>query len=296
MSNSLKKLLLLGLFVGVLSAQESRMTLHILYTQNNNGEIDNCHCPSNPLGGFEKRSTFFHDWVKKYPNTLIFDTGDFLSFEGEPEADLDVIELMTHMNYSAVNLGDQELSNGVSFMESYLIPSNLLLVSSNMKIDCAEATAVNRYLTFTTEGLNVVVTGLAGSVAVNYFTESDINDRVWCIDPLKSLTHLFQEEPGVKDADLHILLSNLGLDQDLELAGELLFLDVILGGHSQHLLGEALQKGGALIVQSGKDGHYVGHLELNISGGKIIASKHELIPMGAQIRDDEKVMEIYRSQ
>ena len=86
--------------------------LHILYTQNTNGVLQNCNCPDNPLGGMEKRATLFQDWLKEYPNTLIFDSGDFLSFDGSPASDAKMIEAMKALHYSSVNIGDQEFVQG----------------------------------------------------------------------------------------------------------------------------------------------------------------------------------------
>ncbi len=276
----------------MLMAEETATTLHILYTQNNNGKIENCHCPSTPLGGFEKRSTFFADWISQHPNTIIFDSGDFLSFDGAVDSDLKVIELMERLNYTGVNLGDQEFSNGASFVESRLMQGALPLISSNLMIDGEQKHAYKRYLALEYAGISVAVTGVLGPENVEYYTQVDDNAYVWSIAPEKALQIVHDHEPAVKEADVHILLSNLGFDKDVELAGKLSFIDVIIGGHSQHKFKHAAEQAGTLIVQCGKNGHYVGHLEITIQNGKIMEHKHELIPMGADITDDKNVLRI----
>ncbi|MEA3288412.1 MAG: hypothetical protein U9Q77_13705 [Candidatus Marinimicrobia bacterium] len=273
-------------------AQETATVLHILYTQNNNGELVNCHCPSNPLGGFEKRSTFFAQWLGEYPNTLIFDSGDFLTFDGGEDVDAKVIELMEGLHYTAVNIGDQEFSNGIRFFNTYLKPGKLPLLSSNLMIDGEEKPAFKRYQSLSVAGIRIVITGVLGPENVQYFTKSMADSKVWSIDPEKALRIVHDHETAVKKADVHILLSNLGFDKDLELAGKLSFLDIIIGGHSQHKFKHAAEQSGTLIVQCGKNGQYVGHLEITMVNGQITGHKHELIPMGVDIPDDQNILKI----
>ena len=92
--------------------------------------------------------------------------------------------------------------------------------------------------------------------------------------------------------DLVLLLSNLGYDQDAALAGELTFLDIIIGGHSQHQFEDPVKIENAIITQSGKNGQYVGHLELRFDGGKLLGHSGELIPMDLSIPDDETMLEL----
>ena len=271
-------------------AQETANILHILYTQNNNGKIDNCHCPRNPLGGFEKRSTFFTQWLSEHPNTLIFDSGDFLSFDGNGDTDLKVIELMEDLHYTAVNLGDQEFSNGAFFLEDYLLSAKLPLISSNLMIDSEKRPRYKRYQAIELAGVQIVIMGVLGPDNIEYFAKADESNQVWGIDPHKALQVLNKHEPLVAEADIHILLSNLGLDRDIELAEAVPFIDLIIGGHSQHKLEEAVNQNGTLIVQCGKDGHYVGHLEIIFQNGKISGHKHELISMGVDIPSDEYIL------
>ncbi len=287
-------ILILTVFNSSAFPQENPVTLHILYTQNNNGEINNCHCPSNPLGGFEKRHTFLTRWLSDHPNTLLFDSGDFLSFDGDMEQDFNVISLMDRMSYSAVNIGDQELSNGLQFLEEYILSSPIPLISSNLMIDSPKPKLYKRYITFEKAGVRIAVTGVVGPDNVKYYTEMSGESLLWCVNPEKALQIVHDNQAEVREADLTILLSNLGLDNDLNLVNEISFLDVIIGGHSQHLLDEPIKKKGALIVQCGKDGHHVGHLEITIQDGEIIEYMHAVIPMDMGIEDSQDIIELIK--
>ncbi|MCC2683151.1 MAG: metallophosphoesterase [Paenibacillaceae bacterium] len=64
-------------------------------------------------------------------------------------------------------------------------------------------------------------------------------------------------------ADLIIALSHLGLSNDERLAVEAPGIDVILGGHTHHLLEEPVRVGGAWLCATGKFGRYIGEVRVD---------------------------------
>jgi 2',3'-cyclic-nucleotide 2'-phosphodiesterase (5'-nucleotidase family) len=63
--------------------------------------------------------------------------------------------------------------------------------------------------------------------------------------------------------DVLVLLSHLGLPNDRRMAEEVPRLDVILGGHTHHLMEKPERIGQTWITGAGKFGQYVGHLTLS---------------------------------
>lgn len=82
-------------------------------------------------------------------------------------------------------------------------------------------------------------------------------------------------------ADLVVVLSHLGLPQDVRLASEVNGIDVVLSGHTHHRLEAPLVVNGALLIQSGVHGSFVGRLDLAAHDGRIIRHAHRLIEIGA---------------
>ncbi len=80
--------------------------------------------------------------------------------------------------------------------------------------------------------------------------------------------------------DLLVLLSHLGLSTDQRLAEELPELDVILGGHSHHVLERPLWIGETVLGAAGKFGHYMGHMcwQKSADGGRPKLLNGGLIP------------------
>ncbi|ENH96829.1 metallophosphoesterase [Gracilibacillus halophilus YIM-C55.5] len=66
-----------------------------------------------------------------------------------------------------------------------------------------------------------------------------------------------------KDADVIILLSHLGLSEDENIAYKYPEIDVIIGGHTHHLLKSGKTVNQTLLTAAGKHGAYVGEVHLN---------------------------------
>ncbi|RBW71275.1 bifunctional metallophosphatase/5'-nucleotidase [Bacillus taeanensis] len=81
------------------------------------------------------------------------------------------------------------------------------------------------------------------------------------VDPFELLPSLIQEVR--KQADIVILLSHLGYYDDLQIAEKLEGIDVILGGHTHHVLQHGKNVKGTLIAQAGKFGFYVGEVTMS---------------------------------
>lgn len=79
------------------------------------------------------------------------------------------------------------------------------------------------------------------------------------IETVERYVHLIRNE-----VDVVIVCSHLGLSRDKELAERISGIDVILGGHTHHLLLEPLKIGKTLICATGKFGAYVGEVRLEI--------------------------------
>jgi S-sulfosulfanyl-L-cysteine sulfohydrolase len=80
-------------------------------------------------------------------------------------------------------------------------------------------------------------------------------------------------------ADLVVVLSHLGLPQDLKLAGEVDGIDVLLSGHTHNRLREPILVNDAIVVQAGCHGAFVGRLDVEVEGGRVVAHRYRLLPV-----------------
>ncbi|MFO6498520.1 bifunctional metallophosphatase/5'-nucleotidase [Bacillus sp. z60-11] len=192
---------------------------------------------------------------------LLFDIGDHVDrFHPISEASFGKanVELLNHLHYDAVTIGNNEgitlphqeldtLYDGASFP---VIVSNLFDMRGN------RPPWVQPYMIKTlTGGITLAILG----VTVPYYPIYAQLD--WKVtDAFASIAEILQEIKG--KADITILLSHLGILDDERAAKAFPEIDVILGSHTHHLLEDGMLKDGVLLACAEKFGHYVGHVEL----------------------------------
>lgn len=83
-------------------------------------------------------------------------------------------------------------------------------------------------------------------------------------------------------ADLVVVLSHLGLPQDVQVATEVHGIDVLLSGHTHNRLEAPIAVKDTLVIQSGVHGSFVGRLDLRVRDGRTERYSHRLIEVGGE--------------
>jgi 2',3'-cyclic-nucleotide 2'-phosphodiesterase (5'-nucleotidase family) len=94
--------------------------------------------------------------------------------------------------------------------------------------------------------------------------------------------------------DLIVLVSHLGFPQDMQLLSEVQSIDICLSGHTHNRLSKPVFQGKTLVIQSGCHGSFLGRLELEVEGGQIVAYRHQLIEVEANIPPDPEADDLIR--
>jgi len=194
---------------------------------------------------------------------LVVDCGDFLDrVRMETEGTHGAVNraLLEHAGYDAVLMGNNEgltytpeqLNDLFDGMQIPVVCANMTLADSGAAPDWMTPT-----LTLEKSGVKI---GLIGVTA-------PFNDYYRLLG-WEASDPLIAAKNGVErlraQVDVLIVLSHLGLRFDERLAAEVDGIDLILGGHTHHLLMSPLRVGKTAICAAGKYGQYVGHLELNV--------------------------------
>lgn len=98
-------------------------------------------------------------------------------------------------------------------------------------------------------------------------------------------------------ADVIVLLSHLGYQEDCRLAREIEGLDVILGAHTHHVLEQGVRIGNTLIAQTGRFGQYIGHVRLvwNQESRQVETVEAELLA-AEHYQPDESMVSFLRAE
>lgn len=198
-------------------------------------------------GGMARISALAKNIRQKNPNSLLFDAGDM--FQGTPyfnyyKGEL-MLKLMTAAGYDAGTIGNHEFDNGLKGILEPLPNAKFPLINSNYDFsDTILAGKFPRWKVFRKSGIKVGVYGLGveleGLVGKKQFGNTIYND------PLKVAAEMETLLKNEQKCDLVVCLSHLGLRyrenkvSDIVLAGETLYTDLIVGGHTHSFLEEPL--------------------------------------------------------
>ena len=87
-----------------------------------------------------------------------------------------------------------------------------------------------------------------------------------------------------------VLLSHDGFDVDQKLATVVSGIDVILTGHTHDAVPQAIKVGDTLLLSSGSHGKYLGRIDLEVSGGKVVDYSSNLIPVFSDVIESDAEM------
>lgn len=197
---------------------------------------------------------------------LLFDCGDFLdrvSVETEGSQGIANLELLKHIGYDAMVIGNNEgLSYTREQLDSMLADFSIPIVCANMigRQERQPPSWMSTSWKTTKSGIRVGVIGFTAAFNEYYGLLG------W--DALEPIS-IAQEQVNRlrQDVDVLIVLSHLGLKYDERLAAQVNGIDLILGGHTHHLLESPIKIGDTTIAAAGKFGQHVGHLELTFPNG-----------------------------
>ncbi|WEK55295.1 MAG: bifunctional UDP-sugar hydrolase/5'-nucleotidase [Candidatus Cohnella colombiensis] len=198
------------------------------------------------------------------PNQLLLlDCGDFMDrFRMETEGTEAEVNraLLESLRYDAIVIGNNEgLTYSQESLEKLYKQLPIPVVCANMKIKNSSNPPdwMSPTLIVEKSGVKIGIVGV--TAAFNSFYDLlgwEAQDPIavvqQCVEQLR------------EQADVIILLSHLGLRMDERIATSVDGIDLILGGHTHHLLETPLVIGSTAISAAGKYGQYIGHLELEI--------------------------------
>ena len=268
----------------------SQASLFILHTNNTNGALENCYCPDHPLGSIEKRSLYIQDFINSNPRTIVLDAGDFFTMSKKLLKDSLVCEAYATIPYDGILLGDQELTRDVKFLNTVLPKLESSIILSNL--EAPSLSFVRKYKVIKRGGLSIGVIGILGGNAMKYYPK-DIRDSIVLNDPVSTVNEIVKRiRPRT---DVIILLSHQGFDQDQVLAKSLKGVNIILGAHSQTVPKEPVIINDILISQAGREGYYVGLIELKLNKYKKIEDHIvSTISMTQDMPDHPRIMELIK--
>lgn len=246
----------------------------------------------NDLAGIARRATLISELKQKSPNTLVLDAGD--TFQGTPlfnffsgAADYEAFD---QAGYDATTVGNHDLDLGLPNLVKQAQGRKFALISSNLLDPATRKPIFMPFKFFERRGLKVAVFGVIGDQAYN--AVAAVRRAGTTIVSPPAMTQKLVDELRPQ-ADLVVMLSHCGLNEDLDLAKKVKGIDVIVGGHSHTLVPRPIEVMNdtwrTLVVQDYMWGEYLGKLDLTVDDRKVTAFNGELIQVKSSIKPDPRV-------
>jgi len=224
-----------------------------------------------------KIRSFLHKERKLHENYFLFDIGDHADrWHPYTEGTLGKgnVELLNELDYTAVTIGNNE---GITLahheLDSLYEDATFDVLVANLFEQSGKRPewAIPSKIYSTHNGIKI------GIIAVTAYFGKLYEILGWHLtEPIpaleKELLNLKQE------ADIIMVLSHLGIHDDEKIASLHPEIDLILGGHTHHVLPEGKNVSNTLLAAAGKHGNYVGAvtLELDTVSKQILSKKATL--------------------
>ena len=211
------------------------------------------------------------------PSLLIFSAGD--NRTGNPINDkyilpaYPMVALMNQVGFNGSALGNHDFDS--NSLKRLVGLSNFRYICANSFPSDSSGIKLVPCQVFDVEGLKV---GVIGAIQLNpKGIPSTHPDNLKGISFKPAAEVIPQYEYLSKECDVTILLSHLGYPDDIKMAEQFPWLDLIIGGHTHTQLKGDEVKNGVLITQNRNKLHRVTYITLTVENGKVVDKKAEYI-------------------
>jgi 2',3'-cyclic-nucleotide 2'-phosphodiesterase (5'-nucleotidase family) len=217
------------------------------------------------LGGLARRAALVARMRSEGMEVLPVDSGD-LFFDPAGSAHQErarlkaalIAKAYRRMGVVAVNVGDADLIQGLDLLREEA-RQGLPLISANL-VDARTGKPVFApFVVKEVSGMRLAFFGLLGP-KLSQALQRALGDSVAVKEPVEAAKEVMESLRG--KADHVILLSDLGLSGDRELAKAVPGIQFVLGGHEGRFISAPHQEGTTFMVQSYSKGMYLGKLKV----------------------------------
>lgn len=226
---------------------------------------------------------------EQYPHVLLLDAGNALASDQMLTASTQgavMIEGMNRLGYDAMTLGDQDFRWGPDIIQARMAEAKFAVLSANVYVGGTNTLFARPYVIKEMAGHRIAVIGVTSKNLLAFLPPRNAAP-VLVADPVETVRRALSDLAG--QADIVIVCSNLGFQQDQQLAASVPGIAAVVGGNPGVLLPEPFREPthGTILVQAGYQGEWIGQLILRINeAGKVESYSGKTITLGADFADD----------
>ena len=211
--------------------------------------------------------------------------GDWVSLQSEGRV---LVEGMNAMGYDAMALGRMDFSLGLETLKEREAEADFAFLSANVVAVADGQPIFEPYTVLESQEARIGIIGLSEAEAIQV---PGVMDEAAVLDPLEAASRYVVE---LRDqVDLLVVLSHMGLEEDVALAQAIPGINVIVGGHTRKLMQQPDRVGNTLIVQQGYLGEWLGRLQAAFDAKGVPTEFGEtIISLDPTVADDEEMADL----
>ncbi|CAM4375204.1 bifunctional metallophosphatase/5'-nucleotidase [Saccharibacillus endophyticus] len=261
------------------SKTEERDTLTILHT-------NDLHSHFEQMG---RIAAFIAAEKSQGKPVCTLDVGDHMdrmAIETEGSLGSANVDILNRTGYDAVTIGNnegltftpQQLGEVYAHLDCPVVCGNVRMADGSLPAWLQESAVVE------TGGFKVGILGLTAPFSDFY--------RLLGVEVSDPFSLLQQQVSELRQrVDIIVLLSHLGLASDERIASMIEGIDLILGGHTHHLLAEPISIGTTVVCAAGKFGQHIGRIvvERDTASGRCKVKEAGLIALDDAAVSDDRI-------
>jgi 5'-nucleotidase len=252
------------------------------------------------IGGLALLSGYIRRVRREVDNVLYVISGDMVqgSIIDTEFRGISTIEIMNYLAPDAVSLGNHEFDYGLPHLLFLEKVANFPIVNANLYLRPYQRRLMKPYHIARVAGLDVLFIGIVTDKILSDLSRDEQVASFISLEEASAevgrITNAYKND----DIDLTVLLTHIGFESDVELAGLLRpewGVDMILGGHSHTVLERPALVNGILIAQAGVGTDQVGRFDLVIDDdtNAVVDWAWQLVPIDEAIAEPDQEMRDY---
>lgn len=278
------------------ASQAALSTVKILYTNDIHGAILPVPDKDNPAvqnGGVSYLASMVKD-IRQEGEALVMDGGDWAqgTYLGGFDQGQTMIKVMNAIGYDSTVIGNHDFDWGRPALDKMMEEADFHVLGANI-IDTGSNKVMDGVTPYFVKEVNGVKIGVVGVTSERTKSETAApNTEGLKFNSVAQTVRQAIPELKKQGAELIVVSSHQGLQNDERLAKEVKGIDVIVGAHSHTRLNDGKMVGNTLVVQAGAKSSHLGELELQVdkNTGKIVNYTNTLKPVSSETsRPDAEV-------
>lgn len=248
-----------------------------------------------PAGGYARIATIVKQIRAANQERVLFcDCGDTLhgTYPAQSTQGQAMIPVLNALGIDAMT-AHWEFAYGPANFKQRAAKLSYPMLAINVYDEATKKRFFPPYIVKETGGLRIGLVGIASNI-IDKTMPPSFSEGVAFTLGREELPSIINDLRTREKVDLVVLISHLGFPQDMKLLSEVEGIDVCLSGHTHNRLYKPAVQGKTLVIQSGCHGSFLGRLDLEIAGGRVVDYRHQLIEVEAKIPPDPAVDDLVR--